>query len=81
MWSTSRICAIWADILESDDVFPSGPDDLDETFFALGGNSLLGSMVIDEVNKVFGTELLLKDVYELDTVRKMADRVLQAGAS
>lgn len=77
----ARICAIWADILESDDVFPSGPDDLDETFFALGGNSLLGSMVIDEVNKVFGTELLLKDVYELDTVRKMADRVLQAGAS
>ncbi len=71
----ARVCEIWRQVLEIDSEFPAHPNDLHDSFFALGGNSLLGSMVVEDLNNIFGSDLLLKDIYELDTVDKQVARV------
>lgn len=57
---------IWLDML---DVRHFG---LDDTFFALGGNSLLVPRLIERVRQDFGIELPLGAVFEAPTVRAMA---------
>ncbi|MCW5556816.1 MAG: non-ribosomal peptide synthetase [Verrucomicrobiae bacterium] len=49
-----------------------------DNFFLLGGHSLLGTQLIERVNKAFGVELSLLTVFEHPTVRDLAGRIEQA---
>lgn len=60
--------SIWKDALESDEEIEK-----DVSFFELGGNSLLASVVIEEINKKFNTDFEIKDVYEHTTVAEQAE--------
>lgn len=58
---------IWREALGICSVSPN------EHFFAIGGNSLKAMKVISAVFSRFGIELLLKEFYENDTIKKMCD--------
>jgi acyl carrier protein len=63
------IAEIWATVLEVDGV------GVNQDFFALGGHSLLGTQVIDQVQGRFGVELPLARLFESSTVAAVADFV------
>jgi amino acid adenylation domain-containing protein len=60
------LCAIWADILELDQVGTQ------ESFFALGGHSLLATRLVSRIRDVFQTDVSLAEVFELQTVAEQA---------
>ncbi|QMU71700.1 non-ribosomal peptide synthetase [Streptacidiphilus sp. P02-A3a] len=68
-----RLALIWSRLLERDRV-----DDHDD-FFALGGNSLLASRLVRQVEAEFGARLPLRAVFGHRTLAAMAD-VLGTGA-
>ena len=59
---------IWKDALESDEDIAA-----DIPFFELGGNSLLASVVAEEINKKYDIDFEIKDIYEYSTVDEQAD--------
>lgn len=48
---------------------------LDDSFFQLGGDSLLAFSLICEVSKVFNIEIQLSDLYQYNTVRLLANHL------
>ncbi|MEU5051514.1 amino acid adenylation domain-containing protein [Streptomyces sp. NPDC021096] len=62
-----RMADLWSRLLERDDI---GEDD---DFFALGGNSLLASRLVRQVEAEFGTRLPLQTVFGRRTLAAMAD--------
>ena len=48
---------------------------MEDNFFLLGGHSLLGTQVVLRANEAFGTELVLRDLFEAPTVRRLAAKV------
>ncbi len=63
-----RLAAIWADVLGVD-VARVGVDD---DFFELGGHSLLAAQVIAQVREEFGTETVVRAIFEASTVAALA---------
>ncbi|HKH49973.1 MAG TPA: phosphopantetheine-binding protein, partial [Thermoanaerobaculia bacterium] len=63
-----RLAAVWTDLLG---VAPG----LDDSFFDLGGNSLLATWVVVRVHEAFGLELPLRAVFEAPTLAGMAARI------
>ncbi|MEU3173533.1 acyl carrier protein [Streptomyces sp. NPDC007000] len=61
-----EVCALWAEHLAGCEV---GPDD---DFFALGGNSLTGIAIIDQVKRDHGVELSVRDFYLAQTPARVA---------
>lgn len=57
---------IWKDLLNTDCI---GKND---NFFALGGNSLLGTQVISRMNKEFHITIPLRSFFEMPTVAELA---------
>jgi amino acid adenylation domain-containing protein len=49
----------------------------DNNFFLLGGHSLLGAQVVLKVRDEFGSELTLRDLFQTQTVTKLAARIEQ----
>ena len=64
-----RLAAILAGVLGHHDF------GMDDNFFLLGGHSLLGTQVVLRANEAFGTELVLRDLFEAPTVRRLAAKV------
>ena len=59
---------IWMEILESDEDI-----DFDTSFFELGGNSLLGSVMIEELIARTGCSFDIVEIYEKNTINLLAD--------
>ena len=58
MDETERLIAHkWADILKTADI------NMDSNFLELGGNSLQAGMMIGDINKCFGTDISIEDLY------------------
>ncbi|MFH9176777.1 amino acid adenylation domain-containing protein [Streptomyces albogriseolus] len=70
----SRLAEVWCDVLGRDRV---GRDD---NFFDLGGNSLLLVTAQTAVNRAFGSELSVVDLFAHPTVRDLARHLSATGA-
>lgn len=55
---------IWIEVLECEE----GEVEEDTDFFDLGGNSLLITLLVEEIEKVFGVELFVEEIYEYCTI-------------
>ncbi|MFC3962646.1 amino acid adenylation domain-containing protein [Nocardia jiangsuensis] len=62
------VAKIVAELLELDDIAVT------ESFFALGGNSLIAARAIARINALLGTGLTIRDLFEADTVAALAER-------
>ncbi|MFC9162401.1 amino acid adenylation domain-containing protein [Streptomyces fungicidicus] len=70
----SRLAEVWREVLGRDRV------GLDDNFFDLGGNSLLLVTAQTAVNRAFGSELSVVDLFAHPTVRDLARHLSAAGA-
>ncbi|PJO20581.1 phosphopantetheine-binding protein [Burkholderia glumae] len=62
-----QLTAIWRDALGDR---PIGPDD---SFFDLGGNSLLALQVVGRINQAFGVAINPSDMLKRPTVAELSD--------
>ena len=66
------LAAIWEEVLGLEKV------SVDADFFALGGHSLLATRLLSRVERAFGIELPLRDLFEGPTIAELAGKVRQA---
>ncbi|HEY9033964.1 MAG TPA: amino acid adenylation domain-containing protein [Pseudomonadales bacterium] len=66
-----QLAAIWHEVLGID------PVGIDDSFFELGGNSLLATRVISRIREAFAVELPLRTLFEVNTIEGLAG-ILQA---
>lgn len=66
MNTIEEIKEIWKEILESDKELETNV-----SFFELGGNSMLATLMIENVNEKFSTDLELVDIYENNTIEQL----------
>jgi acyl carrier protein len=64
-----RIAGILGELLKVERV------GLDDNFFLLGGHSLLGAQLILRIRERFGVELSLRNLFEAQTLTKLATKV------
>lgn len=62
----SQLCEIFADVLQLKRV------STDESFFSVGGHSLKATMLMSRIQKVFGVEIGIDDIFEKQTVQALA---------
>ena len=62
-----ELAQIWSEALK---VSPIGRND---SFFELGGDSLLATTILHKIQDVFGVELPLRAIFELQTVKAIAE--------
>lgn len=67
---TKFIKSVWISILEEEDIKET------EDFFDLGGTSLMGLDVLDELKLKFDVTLAYEDVFDFPTIEKLSERVL-----
>lgn len=54
---------------------------IDDDFFAIGGNSLLGAQLISELNQTHQVDLGIPDLFDHSTVRRLTDLILSKQTS
>jgi amino acid adenylation domain-containing protein len=69
------LAAIWAGVLGLPDPERIGPDD---SFFMLGGHSLIATRVMARIRESFGVGLPLRDLFDAPTLAGLARRIEQA---
>ncbi|MFB8007956.1 condensation domain-containing protein, partial [Nocardia sp. NPDC056000] len=67
------LCGLFAEILGLDLV------GIDDSFFDLGGHSLLGTRLISRVKAILGVQLSIRDLFEAPTVELLVERALTTG--
>ncbi|CBL16346.1 acyl carrier protein [Ruminococcus champanellensis] len=67
---TKEIKEIWMEILESEEELGT-----EESFFEVGGNSMLATMMVENINDRYGCGLELNDIYEYNTIVQLAEFV------
>ena len=67
-----QIAAIWEEVFDRTEI------GLDDSFFDLGGHSLIATRVISRVNQAFQASISLSALFEAPTVRTFADKVRTA---
>ena len=66
------LCSVWSDVLGIDEVGRS------DDFFALGGDSLRGTIMLARLEASLGVALPLSDLFEHRSVAALADRTVRA---
>jgi amino acid adenylation domain-containing protein len=69
------VAKIWADFLQVDSV------ETDETFFDLGGSSLLALKLVGKLAEVFDTRVPVAKFFEYPTVTSFAEWIAETGAA
>lgn len=69
-----RIAALFSTLLGHDRV------GVDDSFFDLGGHSLVATKLVAAIRAECGVELGIRDVFELGTVGRLAERIDQLGS-
>ncbi|MFY2790879.1 amino acid adenylation domain-containing protein, partial [Rhodococcus sp. MALMAid1271] len=69
------VAAVFCDVLDVERV------GVTDSFFDLGGNSLVATRLVARVNSALGTDLKVLDLFEASTVRSLAERAESKGAS
>ena len=69
---TEDIKAIWTEILESEEELETN-----ESFFEIGGNSMLATLMIENINDKYSCDLELTDIYENNTIEQLAELVFR----
>jgi len=64
-----ELALIWSEVLK---VSPIGRND---SFFELGGDSLLATAIIHKIQDNFGVELPIRAVFELQTIKALAEEI------
>jgi acyl carrier protein len=64
-----ELARIWSGVLKVENV---GRND---NFFEMGGNSLQASRIINLIYEVFGMELPIRTIFELQTVKALAQKI------
>lgn len=73
---TEKVVAdVYAKVLGLDQV------GVEESFFDLGGDSLLAMPVIDGINKAFGTQLAVRTIFDAPSVRSISQQLGRAGSA
>lgn len=62
-----ELAKIWADVLGADHV------GIHDNFFALGGHSILATVVAARVQDTFGVDALLRSIFESPTIAELAE--------
>ena len=66
-----EITDIWKEVLESEEeTIPT-----DVTFCELGGNSMIATLMLENLNEKFNTEIELVELYDKNTIQLLADYV------
>src|SRR5690606_16150239 len=65
----ARIADIWRELLGVDAI------GMHDSFFALGGHSLVATRLFARMSEAFGTSLPLRWIFEAPSVRELARRV------
>jgi acyl carrier protein len=64
-----EIAEIWADLLDGREV---GAGD---SFFEIGGNSLIGIRILDRLSQTYGVQLSVRDFYLAQTPARIAELI------
>ncbi|MDW5324853.1 non-ribosomal peptide synthetase [Plantactinospora sp. KLBMP9567] len=72
---TERLCALWRETLDVESV---GPDD---SFFALGGTSLVAIRMLTRLEQSFGVRIPLPQLFDSPTVAALAEAISAASRS
>jgi len=67
-----KIKDIWKNILSIDDGFG-----IDDSFFSLGGNSILSLVTVHEINKQFSVDFPILSFIEAPSISSIAEKVLE----
>jgi amino acid adenylation domain-containing protein/non-ribosomal peptide synthase protein (TIGR01720 family) len=63
-----KLAAIWAEVLRID----SAAIGIDQSFFDVGGHSIRAVSLINKLREAFGVKILLRDVFEHNTIEAQA---------
>ncbi|MDD2058576.1 AMP-binding protein [Pseudomonas sp. GD03860] len=66
------VAAVWAEVLGQDEVFA------DDSFFALGGNSIAAAQIVGRLREQLGVDLTLASVFDNPGLADFAERVAEA---
>ena len=61
-----KIASIWSEVLDLNQI------DINDEIFTLGGDSIVAIKMVNEINAAFARNLSVKDIFEYDSVEKMA---------
>ncbi len=67
-----QIEEIWRDTLDMEDDEKISHE---KTFFEMGGNSLTAMIVLDEIKETFSLQIEVNELYQNDTIEKVAELV------
>jgi amino acid adenylation domain-containing protein len=70
----ARLARIWEEVLER----APGTVGMDDSFFALGGDSLRGCQLLARVHEAEGVEIPLAELFDAPTVARLAARIASA---
>ncbi len=65
----AALAAVWADVLGYETVAP------DDDFYALGGDSIAGMQIVEQITRDLGQPMTLVDLFETATVAALAERL------
>lgn len=68
--SEKELYKIWYEYLRIDKI------GIDDSFFDLGGNSLLAIKMLIDINTQFNCELSITDIFDLRTIRNLSNKIL-----
>ena len=69
-----QLASIWREVLDCENILP------DDTFLALGGESILGAQCLNRIRAVFGVELQLEMLFAQDATLANIARSIEAAS-